>query len=142
MSMKTRIIFILLWITFITGAILIQFKIPGGLISMVLSGLALTLTYFIYPKRILMIPKGYYKNSWLIYLSGIIWGYCINSLFFIVNVYPGVNAVVIMASLFLLALLIVNVVFKSRLSDNSLFIRIFIHSILLLAIIIGSYYLI
>lgn len=138
--MKTRIIFIILWLFFIFSLTLCYYEIPGGLIGSISTSFVLTFIYFLYSRNILLVPKEKQKVMWLIYLSGIAWGYSILPILFIFNGYPGSGLLSFVGCIFLIIVLALTIFKRQPLSNSRLFNRMIIHSVILLILIGVSYF--
>lgn len=137
--MKTRIIFIVLWLFFIVCLILRLDQVPGSLILSMLASFSLIVIYFGFSRRIVLVPKDQQKLLWLIYLSGIVWGQSLVPIIFIFNGYQGAELLSLVNSIFLIALIVLTSINKSRLSNKTIFVRLILHSAFLLLIIGMSY---
>ena len=127
--MKSKYIFIVLWIAFVVSVILKIWDVPGSYLCSLISGGALMVMYFFLMPKVLEVPKKYKKIT-NIYIAGIIWGYSMTALIFILNSYPGASIITLLSIILLTALIIYTLSVRNNFINRKIFSRVIAQSLL------------
>lgn len=127
--MKSKYFFIALWIAFVVSVILKIWDVPGSYLSSLISGGALMVMYFFLIPKVLEVPANFKKIT-NIYIAGIIWGYSMTALIFILNNYPGASIMTLISIILLTALIIYTLSVRNKFINRKIFSRVIAQSLL------------